>query len=252
MKVSIITIVYNNQTNIAECIRSVQNQTYKNIEHIVIDGGSTDGTQECIEPFRKKLAYYKSEKDRGLYDALNKGIKQATGDIVGILHSDDIYYEPETIEKVVENFRESGADLVYANGQYVDKHDTDNVKRTYTSKPFRKRYLQFGWIPLHTTIYVRRELFEKYGLYKTKYSIASDYGISLRWFTNDEIKKVFFDEWVVKMRLGGMSTTPSLQKLKSTEDLRIIRVYKLMGYFTLGCKISRKIPQYVLPRIRKF
>lgn len=249
MKISIITIVYNNYLHIADCIRSVQAQTYHNIEHIVIDGGSTDGTQKRIEPFKDKLAYYVSEKDNGLYDALNKGIQQATGDIIGILHSDDIFYESDTVQKIVAAYNESGADIVYANGEYVDKSDIQKVTRIYPGKPFRKRYLRYGWVPLHTTMYARREVFEKYGLYDTQYAIASDYEISLRWLTNKKIKTCFLNSCVVKMRMGGKSTTAGLQKKKSTEDLHIINRYKLRGAYTLGFKIVRKIPQYIVPRI---
>lgn len=252
MKVSIITIVYNNKACIADCIQSVLNQTHPNIEHIVIDGGSTDGTQEQIESLRDQLAYYISEKDKGLYDALNKGIRQATGDLIGILHSDDLFYNSQSIQKIVDTFKNTNADLVYAKGQYVDKTNIDKVKRIYPSKPYKKRYLPFGWIPLHTTIYVRKEVFEKYGLYEDHYRIASDYEISQRWFHNDKIKKVYLNEWVVKMRLGGKSTNSKLQKLKSSEDIDIIRRYQLWSYFTLGCKIARKIPQYVLPRIIRY
>jgi glycosyltransferase involved in cell wall biosynthesis len=252
LKVSIITIVYNNQKCIADCIRSVINQSYPNIEHIVIDGGSTDGTQKKILAFRKNLAYYISEKDSGLYEALNKGIRHSTGDVIGIMHSDDTYYETDTIKKVIDKFLESDADLVHANGQFVDKENTDTVMRIYPSKKYHKRNLKFGWIPLHTTIYVKRKIYEQYGLYDQSYSIAGDYEISLRWFKNDLIKKVFLNEWVVKMRLGGISTTPNMQKLKSEEDLRIIRRYSLFGYFTLGCKIARKIPQYLIPRFIHF
>ena len=147
MKISIITIVYNNQACIAECIRSVQSQTYHKIEHIVIDGGSTDGTQAKIEPFRDKLAYYHSMKDKGLYDALNKGIEQATGDIIGVLHSDDLYYETTTIEKIMDSYKKSGADIVYANGLYVDREDIEKIRRIYAAKPFRNRYLHHGWVP---------------------------------------------------------------------------------------------------------
>ncbi|MDD4993944.1 MAG: glycosyltransferase family 2 protein [Paludibacter sp.] len=252
MKVSIITIVFNNKVCIADCIKSILNQTYLNIEYILIDGGSTDGTQEEILPYIDKLAYYISEKDNGLYDALNKGIEQATGDIIGILHSDDILYCNNTIQTVVDAFIKYDTDIVYGNGQYVDKNDINQVKRIYPSKAYKKMYLPFGWIPLHTTIYVRKELFKLYGLYDTQYSICSDYEISLRWFSQTNIKTYFIDTWVVKMRLGGKSTTPSLQKKKSTEDYAIIRRYKLWGLFTLGCKIGRKIPQYILPRIIKY
>ena len=249
MKVSIITIVYNNQSTIADCIRSVQDQTYHKIEHIVIDGGSTDGTQKRIEPFRDKLAYYISEKDKGLYDALNKGIQKATGDIIGVLHSDDLFYEPETIQRIVDTYKKTNSDIVYAHGLYVERQNIDKVRRIYPSKPFRKRYLIFGWVPLHTTIYVRRELFSKYGLYDTRYQIAGDYEMTLRWLTNKKIKSSYLNHFVVKMRLGGKSTSASLQKKKSTEDLHIINRYKLQGAYTLGFKIARKIPQYIVPRI---
>lgn len=251
MKVSIITIVYNNQAFIENCINSVLKQSYPHIEHIVIDGGSTDGTQGKIAPYKNKLGYFISEKDKGLYNALNKGINQATGDIIGILHSDDMFFETHSIHKIVAAFKKTAADLVYANGMYVNKENEKDVKRIYKAKLFKKRYLPFGWIPLHTTIYVKKEVFSKYGLYNENYAIASDYDISLRWFQNDAIKKYFLDEYVVKMRLGGKSTTPSLQKRKSAEDLEIIKKYKLLGLFTLGFKIARKIPQYVLPNLIK-
>lgn len=251
MLVSVITIVYNNHTNITDCIESVLSQSYPNIEHIVIDGGSTDGTQEKIEQLQSKLTYYTSGKDKGLYDALNKGLMQAKGDIIGILHSDDLYYDTNTIQNVVDAFEQSKADIVYAKGQYVDKEDTSKVKRIYPSKTFKKRFLPFGWIPLHTTIYVKKEIIEKYGLYKTDYRIASDYEISLRWFTNPSINTFYLNKWVVKMRLGGKSTSANLQKLKSTEDLAIIKSYQLLGIFTLAFKILRKIPQYLIPRIIK-
>lgn len=249
MKISIITIVYNNCQHIADCIKSVQAQTYHNIEHIVIDGGSTDGTQEAIAPFADKLAYYESAKDDGLYDALNKGILHATGEVVGILHSDDLYYEPDTIAHIVDIYKNSKAHIVYAHGLYVERMDISKVKRIYPSKPFRPRYLKFGWVPLHTTIYVRRDLFEKYGLYDTQYAIASDYEMTLRWLSNKKIRSVYLNKFVVKMRMGGKSTTAKLQKKKSTEDLHIIRKYKLFGAYTLGFKIARKIPQYLVPRI---
>lgn len=252
MKVTIITIVYNNHTTVAACIRSVQGQTYGNMEQIVIDGGSTDGTQQQIVPYVNKLAYYISEKDNGLYDALNKGIQQCTGDIIGILHSDDLFYEATTIQKVVDAFQQSKADLVYANGQFVAKDNVNNVKRIYGSKPYEQKDLYWGRIPLHTTIFVKREVFEKYGLYDTQYTIASDYEISLRWFKNPVIKTYFLNEFVVKMRLGGKSTSAKLQKKKSTEDLAIINTYQLWGKTTLFLKIVRKIPQYIKPYFIKY
>lgn len=252
MKVSLITIVYNNVNYIESCIQSVLNQTYKDIEHIVIDGGSNDGTQEVIKPYISKLGFYKSEKDNGLYNALNKGINMATGDVIGILHSDDLFYESTSLENVVRAFIESKTDLLYANGIYVERENINTIKRIYKSKPFKKRYLNFGWIPLHTTIYVKKEVFENYGIYDESYAIASDYEISLRWFKNSKIKTYFLNDFLVKMRLGGKSTTLKLQKKKSKEDFRVIKKYKLMGIVTLFFKISRKFKQYLLPKIIKY
>jgi glycosyltransferase involved in cell wall biosynthesis len=252
MKVSIVTIVYNRAHCITHCIESVLNQTYEDIEHVIIDGGSTDGTVEIIGNYRDKLGYFISEKDKGIFDALNKGIKQATGDIIGILNSDDFFCHIDTIAKVVNGFLSSGADLVYAKGLFVDKENPSKIKRIYPSGPFNKQNLRFGWIPLHTTIFVRKEIFCRFGVYRSGYSIASDYEISLRWFQNDEIKKFFLDEWVVKMRLGGLSTSAKLQLKKSKEDLRIIRLNQLNGIFTLACKIGRKVPQYIIPQIPGF
>lgn len=249
MKVSVVTIVYNRAYCIADCIESVLNQTYENIEHVIIDGGSTDGTAKVIENYKEKLGFYLSEKDNGLYDALNKGIKHATGDIIGILNSDDFFYQPETVAKIVNGFLFSRADLVYGKGLFVDKEDPSKVKRIYSSGPFKKKYLEFGWIPLHTTIFVRKEIFLRFGEYDSRYKIASDYDISLRWFKNDEIRKYFLNEWIVKMRMGGLSTSAKQQINKSREDLSIIKHNHLNGLFTLLFKIARKIPQYILPRI---
>lgn len=230
-------------------MRSVIDQSYKNIEYIVIDGNSTDGTQEQIEKYKEYIDVYISEIDKGPFDAYNKGIALASGDVIGILNSDDFFYNSQTIADIVNAFHISGADLVYAKGKFVDKDNVDQVKRCYPSTSFRESYLMFGWIPLHTTIFVRSSIFRQYGLYNPDYSIAGDYEISLRWFKNPEIKKFFLNEWVVKMRMGGLSTSPMLQVRKSREDLKIIKLYRLNGLFTLACKIGRKIPQYIIPQL---
>ncbi len=252
MKISIITIVYNNEDNILDCINSVIAQECDNIEYIIIDGGSTDGTVEFIKNNLDKIDIFISEKDKGLYDALNKGIRNATGDIIGILHSDDLFYDNNTLRKVIGEFISTNADLLYGNGLYVERKNISKVKRVYSSNKFSKLHLYFGWIPLHTTIFVKRDVLNKYGFYNLSYKIASDYDISLRWFLNDDIKKFYFDTFIVKMRLGGKSTTANLQKTKSMEDLRIIRKYKLWGSFTLFFKIARKVPQYIKPLFCKF
>ncbi|WP_026935187.1 glycosyltransferase family 2 protein [Christiangramia echinicola] len=252
MKVSIITVVYNNVNTISECIQSVLDQDYDNIELIVIDGASTDGTQKKIEHFLNKLAYYISEKDSGIFDAYNKGVKNATGDIIGILNSDDFYPEKDVISEIVKTFTTTQSHIVYGKGIFVGQKNTNRIKRIYPSNPFKKSYLKFGWIPLHPTIYVKKELYDNFGLYSLEYSIASDYDISLRWFRNKNLKKYFLNKWIVKMRLGGKSTTIGLQKRKSSEDLKIIKEHKLMGFFTLIFKIGRKIPHYLAPQLKTY
>jgi len=249
MKISIITIVYNRVHCIEDCIKSVLSQTYRDVEYIIIDGGSNDGTTEIIDNYKDKIDYYISEKDEGIFDALNKGIKNSTGDVIGILNSDDFFYSEDTLSHIIEAFQYSAADLVYAKGLFVSENDTSKIKRIYPSNPFNKVFLNFGWIPLHTTIFVKKEVFENYGNYNPGYRIASDYEISLRWFKNDEITKFYLNEWVVKMRLGGLSTSAKLQLKKSKEDLSIILKYKLPGVFTLGFKIARKIPHYIIPQL---
>lgn len=252
MKISIITTCFNRKNTILDAIQSMNSQDYTKKEYIVIDGKSTDGSAEIIANCKDEIDYYVSEQDFGIYNALNKGIANCSGDIIGILHSDDFFYNKHVLSSVAKVFEKTNADIVYANGQYVDYDDVSKVKRIYPSTSFYTIFLYFGWIPLHTTIFVKKELFEKYGLYKENYKIASDYEISLRWFKNQKIKKVFLNQWVVKMRLGGKSTDLRQQKLKSTEDLQIINEHNLLGKFTLFCKIIQKIPQYLLPLVVKY
>lgn len=252
MKISIITTCYNREKTIASALDSFIAQDYKNKEYIIIDGDSKDKSMEIITQYKDSIDVLVSEKDAGIYNALNKGIKNCSGDIIGLLHSDDFFYNNQTLTKIADCFQKTGADIVYGNGLYVDELNISRVKRIYPSKNFKKNYLKWGWIPLHTTIFVKKEIFEKYGLYREDYRIASDYDISLRWFRNPNIKKHFLDEYIVKMRLGGKSTDMNQQKKKSAEDLQIIQEHQLLGKLTLFFKIFRKIPQYLLPRIIKY
>ena len=250
MKVSIITVVYNDQKNIINCIKSVENQDYLNIEHIIIDGKSTDSTLKIIKENLSSKIKILSEKDNGMYNALNKGIELSSGDIIGVLHSDDIFYSNKTISSIVENFNEK-TDLIYGKGMYFNDFN-GSAKRIYPSNNFKKYYLYFGWIPLHTTIFIRKSKLIKYGYYEEHFRIASDYDISLKWFLNKDLNKKYISKWFVKMKLGGLSTNIKNQKLKSNEDLTIINKYNLFGYFTLFFKIFRKIPHYILPKLIKY
>jgi len=252
-KISILTISLNRKLTIQSSINSLLSQDYNNIEYIIIDGGSTDGTIDIISKYSEKIDHFISEKDTGMYNALNKAIKLATGDIIGILHSDDVFFNSNILSTYAEFFEKTNADLVYANGLYINNIDSiesnSKINRIYKSSKFKPWYLYFGWIPLHTTIFVKREIFDKYGLYDESFSIASDYEISLRWFTNTAINKHFLNTCTVKMLMGGKSTNITLQKKKSAEDYRILKQYMLWGKVTLFFKIVRKIPQYLLPHI---
>lgn len=252
MKVSIITACYNREHTIRTAIESVGSQNYNHIEYLIIDGASKDKSIDIINQYGNTIDVVISEKDTGIYNALNKGVKMSSGDIIGLLHSDDLFYNENTITKIVNVFKNTNADIVYANGMYVDEKDIGKVKRIYKTSNYKRNYLYFGWIPLHTTIFVRKEVFDNFGLYREDFKIASDYEISLRWFKNNSLKKVFLDEWVVKMRLGGKSTDISQQASKSKEDLKIIKEYNLWGEITLFFKILRKIPQYFWPKIIRY
>jgi glycosyltransferase len=212
MKVSIITVVYNNKDTIKDAIESVLNQTYKNItkeskafEYIIIDGASTDGTVEVIKSYGNKIDKFISEKDNGIYDAMNKGVKLATGDIVGILNSDDFYAANDIIEKVVNEFIEKKVDSVYGDLVYVDAKNTDNIVRYWKSKPFKEGLFQRGWHPAHPTFFVRREIYDKYGVFNLDFKIAADYELMLRFLQKHKISSSYIPEVFVKMRVGGES-----------------------------------------------
>ena len=243
MKVSIITACYNRKETIGKAIESVLKQTYPDIEYIVVDGGSSDGStsviEECLrseelrvksEELRSEERRVKSEKlkfvvkpDHGMYEGLNNGIRMATGDIIGLCHSDDQLYDEETIEKVVRTFEEHPeADMVYADGLYVNPENGKAV-RVWKGKPLKRWRLRCGWLPLHTTCYVRREVHERYGLYDERYKIAADTKLLLTLLYQQRIKAVWLPQYVVRMQMGGASTDRERRKDMWREDVRVFR-----------------------------
>jgi glycosyltransferase involved in cell wall biosynthesis len=202
---SIITVSYNSETTISDTINSVLNQTYPGIEYVIIDGASTDGTKKILDSFKNRITKLVSEHDRGLYDAINKGIKLATGDIVGILHSDDFFYNNTVVEKIARAFEENETDAVIGDIQFVDPVDTSKIVRYFSSKKFSLTKFRFGYMPPHPSFYVRRELFEKLGYYKTDYKIAADYELVLRFLLISKIKYKYLEMPFVSMRSGGVS-----------------------------------------------
>jgi glycosyltransferase len=250
MKVSIITAVYNNRETVEDCLRSVLCQTYPDIEYLVIDGGSTDGTTEVIGPYRAKIARWVSEPDTGIYSALNKGLNLATGEAVGILHSDDIYAHDRVVEKVVEAFGKSGADSVYGDLKYVDKNNPDRVIRSWKSSPFIPGKFRYGWMPPHPTFFVKKGVFENYGGFNENLRIAADYELMLRFLEKHRISTHYLPEVLIHMRVGGISNRGIKNiLLKSHEDLL---AWKLNGLnrsiYTIPLKNLSKIPQFFVKK----
>ena len=229
MKVSIITACYNRKETIGKAIESVLRQTYPDIEYIVVDGGSTDGStsviEECLrsEELRSEKLKFVVKPDHGMYEGLNNGIRMATGDIIGLCHSDDQLYDEETIEKVVRTFEEHPeADMVYADGLYVNPENGRAV-RVWKGKRLKRWRLRCGWLPLHTTCYVRREVHERYGLYDERYKIAADTKLLLTLLYQQRIQAVWLPQYVVRMQMGGASTDRERRKDMWREDVRVFR-----------------------------
>jgi glycosyltransferase involved in cell wall biosynthesis len=246
MKFSIVTAVFNRVGTIADTIQSVRTQTYASVEHVIQDGGSTDGTLKLIERLSYDDTALKSERDDGIYDAINRGISRATGDVVGLMHSDDFFASPLVLEKVAVALSDPRIDGVYGDLQYVSASEPSRVIRHWQSGRCTRRKIAWGWMPPHPTLYLRREVFECWGLYDTDLRISADYDAMLRWIVKGGIRLAYVPEVLVKMRLGGESNR-SLENVlrKSREDYTAIKRNGVGGLPTLVAKNLRKIPQFL-------
>jgi glycosyltransferase involved in cell wall biosynthesis len=246
MKVSIITICYNRQKTIGQSIESVLNQDYSNIEYIVIDGDSTDGTQEVIQSFANKITTYISEPDKGMYDAINKGLALATGDVVGLMHSDDVFYSSHVISKIVEAFNNNqGTDAIYGDGIYVTNDQEEKIVRNRIGGDYDYKKLKKGWLPLHPTVYIKKETINRLGNYDLNFKIASDTEFLLRYLFKYKINMMYLNTYIVKMRMGGMSTSykRALEVLK--EDYRIYKYHNLSPLSVVFQKKMIAVMQYI-------
>jgi glycosyltransferase involved in cell wall biosynthesis len=245
MKVSIITISYNSAATLKDTIESVVNQSYKDIEYIIVDGKSTDTTLDIIDSYKNNISQFVSEKDHGLYDALNKGIVMATGDVIGILHSDDFYTDHLVIEKLVEQMKSHQADAVYADLYYVDKNDTNKIFRKWKSGEYKIGQFLKGWMPPHPTFFVKREYYEKYGKFNLSFHSAADYELMLRFIHKHHLKLAYLPEFIIKMRVGGKSNVSLKNRIRANQEDR--RAWKINGLkphvYTLYAKPLRKIVQ---------
>ena len=206
MKVSIITVTFNSISVINDCLDSISSQEYDNIQHIVIDGASTDGTLSVLESKHSQINTLISKPDNGIYDAMNKGIKIATGDIIGFLNSDDFYLNNKVISKVVKEFeKDSFLDACYSDLIYVDQFNTSKTIRYVKSSKFQEGLFSRGWCPPHPTFFVRRSVYKKFGNFDLSYKFASDVDLMMRFLEKYKIKSKYIPEVWVKMRMGGVT-----------------------------------------------
>lgn len=246
MKVSIITVSYNSEAFLEQTIRSVTEQTYPNIEYIIIDGASSDNTLSIIAKYKNKIQHLLSEKDNGIYDALNKGIAMATGDIIGILHSDDFFTSNTVIEKVVAKITNEKSDALYADLFYVDKNNTDKITRKWHSGLYSQGAFVNGWMPPHPTFFVKKELYQKLGAFNLSFNTSADYELMLRFIHKHQIKLAYLNEFIIKMRVGGQSNVSVNNRVTANiEDRKAWEVNGLKPrFYTLWLKPLRKIKQF--------
>ncbi len=246
MLVSIITTTFNSADTIADTMRSVEEQDYPHIEHIVVDGHSQDETLDIVQQYPHRATLI-SEKDEGIYDAMNKGIRAATGDIVGILNSDDMYTDAHVISKVVKTFEDPSVNACYADLQYVDAGNTSLVTRTWKSGHHHEKSFYWGWMPPHPTFFVRKSVYDQVGLYNTLMHSAADYEMMLRIFVKQSMRVAYIPQFIVKMRTGGVSNNSFKNRLRANrEDRNAWRINGLKPYFfTLYLKPLRKITQFL-------
>ena len=245
MKVSIITVCFNSSATINKTIKSVNSQSYKNIEHIFVDGNSTDITRKIILKESKRLTKLISESDHGIYDAMNKGIKFSSGQIIGILNSDDFYSDHNVIKNVVEEIKKKSSDCLYGDLVYISQKKLSKIVRFWVAGEFSRKKIKFGWMPPHPTVFLKRQIYDDLGFFNTKYKISADYDFILRVLARECLKITYLPRVLVKMRLGGASNR-SFKRIiiKSYEDYLILRKNSSGNIFTLFFKNLRKISQF--------
>jgi glycosyltransferase involved in cell wall biosynthesis len=248
MKVTIITVVRNGEKTIKDAIESVLSQTYSDIEYIIVDGCSTDKTVEIINGYGKQVSKFISEPDGGIYDAMNKGIALATGNVIGILNSDDLYINELTIGKVVKEFENKKVDSVYADLVYIRPENLNKTVRYYDSSNFHPSKFAYGWMPARPTFFVKREVYERYGVFRVDLKIAADFDILTRFLYIHKISYSYIKEALVKMRIGGVSTSFNSIWINNIETLKVC---KDNGIKTNIFKILSRYPVKILGLLKR-
>jgi len=225
LKISIITVCYNSATTIDSTLRSVTSQDYPDIEYIIVDGGSTDGTLDIIKRYQN-VSILVSEPDKGIYDAMNKGIRLATGDVIGTLNADDFYTDNTAVSDVAKTFEDNAVDACFADLVYVDQNNTDKIVRYWKSQQYQPGLFKKGWMPAHPTFFVRKAIYEKFGAFDLNFRIAADFELLFRLIEKNKIRTVYLPRVIIKMRLGG-TTNKNLKniRIQNTEIIQILRAY---------------------------
>lgn len=247
VNISVVTVCFNAVKTIGESLDSVGRQSHPNVEHIVVDGASTDGTLSIVEKHRDKLAAIISEPDRGLYDAMNKGIGLATGDVIGFLNADDVYVDSQVLSHVAEAFRGDDIDACYADVVFVRPDDTNRVVRYVKSRPFIEGLFEKGWMPPHPTLFVRKTIYERLGGFDIEFTRQADFDLALRFLGLHKIRSVYVPDIWVRMRTGGLSNNSLPGILKGNlEAYRICKKHNLpVTPLFIATKIFSRIPQFL-------
>lgn len=246
MKISVITVVFNGEKTIRETIESVLSQDYAEVEYIVVDGNSTDNTVEIVRSFGDRITKFVSEKDQGIYDAMNKGIQLATGDVVGLLNADDIFASPDVLSQVAAAFHDAETDAVYGDLQYFDGTN-GRVTRRWRAGQYRAGLFLWGWMPPHPTFFIRRGWYQKHGGFRLDMGTASDYELMLRMVHKNRAKLGYVQKVLVRMRVGGVSNVSLKNRLSANRnDARAWKVNGMAPYpMTILLKPFRKILQFI-------
>ncbi len=246
-KVTIITVTYNSAAYLQDCINSVRSQNYPNIEYIIVDGKSTDGTMGIVRKNNEAVDYWISETDKGMYDAINKGMAVATGDIIGILNSDDVLDNENVITTIVNCFEKQGVDSIYGDLEFVDRNDVNKVMRIWKGQPFKRSRFRYGWMPAHPTFYIKRSLVEKFGAYENHYYSAADYEFMSRYLYLNKVSSCYIPELLVRMRMGGQSNVNIKQRLRANRrDYLAMKKNKIpFAFFVSILKPLIKVHQFV-------
>lgn len=250
--ITIITVCYNSATTIRDALASVAAQSYKRVEHVIVDGGSKDATVELIRRWQKHTVRLITEPDLGIYDAMNKGISMATGDVIGILNADDIYADDTVFSQLAEVFSEPTIDACYSDLVYVDKCNLKKVIRYWRSRPFESGLFEKGWVPAHPTFFVRKKIYEQYGAFDLDYKLAADYDLMARFLAKYKIRTIYVPRVLVKMRVGGATNMNIKNIIKQNIEIFTSckkNNVKISVLSFLANKITNRVHQFYLGRV---